>query len=488
MSSFRRKVKSDEAETSRTNQSSVRTQEVSASGVKPWVNTGLGIVSSGLRHLDDLLGGGIPLGTTILTMNDSYSGFGQALAGYSCAESISHAQHTALLSFRVEDSFTFRSSLPLNRNLDPESEPEKEVNSSSGLTIAWQYEKYLKAKQAAVPRANKSGSLQFCCSYDLSKRMQPSLEQAIEVLSLDIHEASPSLSEMLQKMFEKIQQYVLSVVAEHPAAVVRVFVLNLESLFIAALDSPINQASTVARFMLKVKRFCWERRVLVSFSVAPAAVPAAVLDALQHACDTILGIESFSGRMHCVPYEFNRFHGFLVIHKLQQYGMLAPHKLSSSRYGIIRDRRKLIVEPLHLPPEESRAFPAKEDGSSSSREAVIGKAVAQAIGGCSSMTTIRKTADSHDRAHSHAHSHAIPETASRLSEQPISVASVAPSNSSNVASSAPKSSLASSLAAARAARLAGATQVENATAATTLVQPVSIASSKAREKIGNIDF
>lgn len=317
-------------------------------------------------------------------------------------------------------------------------------------------------------------------------RIQPSLEQAVEVLSLDSVEFSLSLHEKLQKMFERIKQYVQSIYRDQPGAVVRVFLLNLETMFISCCESPIDQAGALASFMLKVKRFCWEKRVLVSLSVSPSSVPAAVLDALQLTCDTILGIESFSGRMHCVPYEFNRFHGFLVIHKLQQYGMLAPHKLSSSRYGVIRDRRKLIIEPLHLPPEESRAFPAKEDNS---KEAV-GKMVAQAIGGCSSMTTSKTSGSTQDHNHTHSHAHGISESrnqkpsssSSRNSvfEQPAAAAEV-------LTTAAPKSSLASSLAAARAARLAGATQGESA-AAKAIVQPVSIASSKVSGKNTNIDF
>eukprot|EP01035_Chromulina_nebulosa_P018495 gene18495-24211_t len=37
-------------------------------------------------------------------------------------------------------------------------------------------------------------------------------------------------------------------------------------------------------------------------------------------------------------------------------GVLAPHRPPYSRYGIKRNHRKLCIEPLHLPPEESRAF------------------------------------------------------------------------------------------------------------------------------------
>jgi hypothetical protein len=34
---------------------------------------------------------------------------------------------------------------------------------------------------------------------------------------------------------------------------------------------------------------------------------------------------------------------------------MAPHRSSACRFGLKRDRRKLHIEPLHLPPEDSRA-------------------------------------------------------------------------------------------------------------------------------------
>jgi hypothetical protein len=39
-------------------------------GVKPWINCGLGLVSTGLRELDSYLGGGLSLGTMNLLVLD----------------------------------------------------------------------------------------------------------------------------------------------------------------------------------------------------------------------------------------------------------------------------------------------------------------------------------------------------------------------------------------------------------------------------------
>ena len=51
----------------------------------------------------------------------------------------------------------------------------------------------------------------------------------------------------------------------------------------------------------------------------------------------------------------SQFCGFLVVERCHHLGTLVGHRPVALRYGLKRDRRKLHVERLHLPPEESRA-------------------------------------------------------------------------------------------------------------------------------------
>lgn len=153
MSSFKRKVKVSNVDSSSdasgggggsdAGSSSADVYE-KVSGCKSWVNNGLGIVSSGSRQLDELLGGGMPLGTATLHLADMYSTYAASLLAYTCAESLSHQHNTAVLTLTAESNRRFRALLPYNRNLDPE--PEAAAPQASGLTIAWQYEKYLNSK------------------------------------------------------------------------------------------------------------------------------------------------------------------------------------------------------------------------------------------------------------------------------------------------------------------------------------------------------
>jgi hypothetical protein len=148
MTSFRRKLKLSSQDGDPSFAAGVDSYE-RTSGLKAWASNGLGIVSSGIRQLDELLGGGIPLGTSTLYLLDSYSAYGSSLLAYQCAESISHRQHTAILSNQRETCNNFLNQIPFNRNisLDPvhESNTKDFIDciDSNGLRVAWQYGKYL---------------------------------------------------------------------------------------------------------------------------------------------------------------------------------------------------------------------------------------------------------------------------------------------------------------------------------------------------------
>lgn len=101
-------------------------------------------------------------------------------------------------------------------------------------------------------------------------------------------------------------------------------------------------------------------------SYLPDALPPRLAHLLASFADSRLRVESFAGAADAVPYEFKEFCGLLALQRVQAVGVLAPFRPQAHRFGLRRDRRKLHVEALHLPPEESRAFGSsdKKEGAS----------------------------------------------------------------------------------------------------------------------------
>ena len=160
-------------------------------GVKPWLN-GQRLVSSGHRQLDELIGGGIILGTTLLMETDLFSSLGDTFLAYNLVEALSNDQDVLILA---EGALTVQScldSLPFNLTLSDElitvasQSAESGLKTKDNLSIAWQYEKYIdKGSPYCVFIALRIGFIcvtvekesrvkssrdSFCYSYDLSRR------------------------------------------------------------------------------------------------------------------------------------------------------------------------------------------------------------------------------------------------------------------------------------------------------------------------------
>lgn len=137
------------------------------------------------------------------------------------------------------------------------------------------------------------------------------------------------------------------------ASVSRIFIPHLANLAatFGFRDENIRQ---IVQFMLGIRQLVRDQHATVAFSLSPLSCPSILTSRLKWAVDTGLSIDSFAGREQFVPYEFKEFCGLLTVERLQQVGSIASFRPPGSKFGLKRDSRKLHIEPLHLPPEESR--------------------------------------------------------------------------------------------------------------------------------------
>lgn len=148
------------------------------SGVKPWINGGY-LVSTGIRALDDLVGGGQGLGTVLTIESDSISSYGETILSYGIAQALSSGHRVLVITDSISSTEEISACLPYNQNFPAEPEDTKLLPPSkheetvcndegasildpaenvisvgdiamkreTGLKIAWQYEKYLPTGQ-----------------------------------------------------------------------------------------------------------------------------------------------------------------------------------------------------------------------------------------------------------------------------------------------------------------------------------------------------
>ena len=136
-------------------------------------------------------------------------------------------------------------------------------------------------------------------------------------------------------------------------SVSRIFIPQLANLA-ADYGSTYENARRIVQFILDIKQLVRNIHATVVFTLSPQSCPQILLSRLQWVADTVLSVDSFAGKEQSVPYEFKEFCGLLTVMRVQQVGSIASFRPPGSKFGLRRDSRKLHIEPLHLPPEESR--------------------------------------------------------------------------------------------------------------------------------------
>ena len=168
---------------------------------------------------------------------------------------------------------------------------------------------------------------------------------------------------MLRAYSDAIKSTLDSINAATNGAVVRIFIPQLYKIS-SLLDLRSSEhCRAVAAHLLRLKYLARDTASLLTLTYLPDVFPHALTDYIKAFADNNFGVESFAGTADAVPYEFKEFHGLLSIKRVQAIGVLAPFRPQGHKYGLKRDRRKLGIEPLHLPPEESRAVAPPEAGS-----------------------------------------------------------------------------------------------------------------------------
>lgn len=339
-------------------------------GLKTWIN-GQSLVSTGLKQLDEILGGGYALGTFICIEEDELSSYAQTLLCYSMAESLSQNQDTIIISSSEKNVTSILSHLPYNLSRsdvtvgDDKTLTEVAVEPvNNQLKVAWQYGKYINPPLSSNPASDSchlhaskqlEQSAVYCHSYDLSRRLQDSLRSSSLRVMRTLDNFPTRVDANLQSQMEQLVAAISGIVQQSLDAVHRIFIPQLFGVASLVNMEDEQNVRIVTHALLTLKHIIRSSRSTLILSLPTTFLPSTLVSNVMTISDTLVSVTSFAGKAKDVPAEFREFCGFLSIQKLQQVGAIVSHRPQYERYGLKRDRRKLHIEPLHLPPEESRA-------------------------------------------------------------------------------------------------------------------------------------
>ena len=246
---------------------------------------------------------------------------------------------------------------------DPENNNEEE--SEEGLVVAWQYRKDVQQERLGLSstsgksRRNTGDSAVYCNSYDLQGRLadQMSVEATIVPMGCCSCCNRTTIQSCGFHYYRQLVQQVENIMAEQqPRKVIRVLLYHPETTSLAvALPMFLNHIRD-ARLP-----------VVVMVAVQPWTVAAnRSLRHLRRCADVVLEVESFvARRTFPPPPEFRHLHGLLRVRKAATCtmatavghfaNMTVQKRPAAALYGLQRDRRKLHLTLLHIPPEDYAA-------------------------------------------------------------------------------------------------------------------------------------
>ena len=253
-----------------------------------------------------------------------------------------------------------------NERIDGSNERDEEI-----LQNAWQYKLSVQRQRRAehtssTKSSGSSTSKVFCHSYDLSGKLEgqfPDIwEEQRGLISIldcskgvDLRHHPQSMASAGVDLFKNCVKHINATLNTKPNGVVRMMIMN----------APVNTTALALPLLLSHIR-THSLPVVLFLTVRPwvlakESTQLQSLIALRRTCDAVFTCEGFDAVVTPPPSEFSDLAGIFSIRKmaLQSLSHFADSTTNrrppANRYGMKRDRRKLHIRMLHLPPEDFSA-------------------------------------------------------------------------------------------------------------------------------------
>eukprot|EP00761_Pharyngomonas_kirbyi_P003939 gb/GECH01003943.1/.p1 GENE.gb/GECH01003943.1/~~gb/GECH01003943.1/.p1 ORF type:complete len:490 (+),score=159.39 gb/GECH01003943.1/:1-1470(+) len=261
-------------------------------------------------------------------------------------------------------------------------DPKDSLTTSDGLKIAWRYQKYVDESKKKATQQRGHGTVP-CHHYDISRALQKDVidkirddiektnrVQEIDVLSLASH-LDPKLEnntsnksnndndnntdELLKSIYHSIKDSVRrSLQVLNEAVDHKVLRVGIQSFGSLTYGDPDEQS--IVQFMHSLRGL-----MRTSLGVCMITVPKNTMDEdlvrkMENMSDIVLNMDSFVGaEMDVSEFEFKEYTGLFHIEKLPRLNSMtvgfAPDLL---HYAFKMHRRRMAIDTMHMPPEESR--------------------------------------------------------------------------------------------------------------------------------------
>ncbi|XP_011360849.1 elongator complex protein 4 isoform X1 [Pteropus vampyrus] len=344
---------------------------VSIAGTRPSVRNGQLLVSTGLPALDQLLGGGLAVGTVLLIEEDKYNIYSPLLFKYFLAEGIISG-HTLLVASAKDEPAEILQELPApllddncKREFDEGVYNHETSESNIKMKIAWRYQ--LLPKMEAGPVS----SSRFGHYYDSSKKIPQELLDASkchgfflpEKISSTLNVESCSLTHGYIQLLQFIQKIIYeegfdgSNPQKKQKNILRIGIQNLGSPLwgddVCCTENCDNSYS--------LTKFLYILRGLLRTSLSACIITMpthliqnkAIIARITNLSDTVVHLESFIGSERETNPLYKDYHGLIHIRQIPRLNNLICDVSDVKDLAFKLKRKLFTIERLHLPPDLS---------------------------------------------------------------------------------------------------------------------------------------
>lgn len=313
------------------------------SGLKNGPN-GTVFVSSGIPDLDKILGGGFPLGSLVMVMEDTDAPHHMLLLRNFMSQGLVHNQ-PLLYASPAKDPRSFLGTLPSPSTSKDDKARDHDIEqlSDKGLRIAWQYKKYFGEQQ--MSDHHRDVKLEYCNDFDLRKPLDRHFlnGQRIECISLQDCSNMSTLLDRCSTFLSKRQESNLTCAGR---------------IAIQSFCSPQCDFSDLDWDMLSFIRSL-KSIIRASNAVAIISFPSSLLSSSfskrwQHLADTLLSVRAIQDEdkeLAKLLTGYQDMIGLLSVHKVARFNTQVPVILDATTFSMkLQKRRLLVLECLNQAP------------------------------------------------------------------------------------------------------------------------------------------
>ncbi|XP_059482829.1 elongator complex protein 4 [Neocloeon triangulifer] len=351
-------------------------------GTKISVENAQLLVSTGAPEFDNVIGGGLAVGTLLLIEEDRSNSYASLLTRLFLAEGVL-VGHPLLVASKDKNIDTLISSLPAEDQTGNVPENSKQVSESSDMKIAWRYQHM---PNNSSDRSNRS--VQFGHHFDLSRNLVPEVLSSIKLTRWSggpvKHDktAEDVLSPEIQTLLESVKNSL----AEHNCWVQ----CNVSG------GEPVKQRTVLRMAILSLGSPLWEiksEKIPVIFYALRAILRASCAVCLVTIPSHFFNAATISRCRQISDYSIQLIpaihidgkvnpllsgqDGLFKINKLPSINTITPYKPATLDLGFKVRRKKFCIEKLQLPPEIAESEEREQDD-------FVGPKLSQSFGGCGS--------------------------------------------------------------------------------------------------------